>query len=56
MADVGGNIIEVQHRRTWLALAANEATVEITFEARDGDHAHQVLERLAREGFSAQEL
>jgi hypothetical protein len=40
----------VQHRRTGLALAANEATVDITFEARDEAHADEVLDVLTREG------
>ncbi len=50
LAKAGANIVEVQHRRTWLALAANEATVDITFEARDEAHANEVLDRLTREG------
>lgn len=51
MADAGGNIIEVQHQRTWLALAANEATVDIVFEARDARHAQHVLDALVSAGF-----
>ncbi|MDB5641249.1 MAG: putative threonine dehydratase [Hyphomicrobiales bacterium] len=54
MAQTGANVIEVQHRRTGLALAANEATVEITFESRGAEHARDVLDVLAREGFDAQ--
>jgi threonine dehydratase len=50
LAKAGANIVEVQHRRTWLALAANEATVDITFEARDEAHADEVLDVLTREG------
>ena len=46
MAQAGANIIEVQHRRNWLALAANEATVDIVFEARDRAHAQGVIEAL----------
>jgi threonine dehydratase len=51
IADAGANIIEVQHQRTWLALAANEATVDIVFEARDAAHADEVLATLTARGF-----
>jgi threonine dehydratase len=50
LAKASANIVEVQHRRTGLALAANEATVDITFEARDEAHADEVLDVLTREG------
>jgi threonine dehydratase len=56
LAQAGANVVEVQHRRTWLALAANEATVDITFEARDATHAQQVLETLANNGLPAETL
>jgi threonine dehydratase len=56
LAQAGANIVEVQHRRTWLALAANEATVDITFEARDAAHAQSVLDDLARNGLPAETL
>ncbi|MDB5508211.1 MAG: putative threonine dehydratase [Hyphomicrobiales bacterium] len=52
VAEAGGNIIEVQHQRTWLALAANEATVDVVFEARDAHHAETVLAALVSAGFS----
>ncbi|MDO9443315.1 MAG: threonine ammonia-lyase [Beijerinckiaceae bacterium] len=51
MANAGANIIEVQHQRTWLALAANEATVDVVYEARDAAHAEDVLDALRSAGF-----
>lgn len=56
LAHAGANIVDVQHRRTWLELAANEATVDITFEARDAAHAQSVLDALAQAGLPAQTL
>ncbi|MDB5649743.1 MAG: putative threonine dehydratase [Hyphomicrobiales bacterium] len=51
IADAGANIIEVQHQRNWLALSANEATVDVVFEARDAAHADDVLATLRARGF-----
>lgn len=51
LAQAGANVIEVQHQRTWLTLAANEATIDVVFEARDAHHADAVITALRTHGY-----
>ena len=54
LRDCGANIMEIQHHRTLLALPAKEASLEISFEARDREHGRAVVAALAAAGFSPQ--
>jgi threonine dehydratase len=51
LRDFGANIIEIQHHRTLLALPAKEASIEITFETREREHAHTIVDALRAAGF-----
>ncbi len=52
LRDFGANIMEIQHHRTLLALPAKEASIEITFESRDREHARAVVDALRAAGFA----
>ena len=54
IADAGANILEIHHSRTSLALLAKDASLEITFEARDGAHAELVVKAIRDAGFEPQ--
>jgi threonine dehydratase len=50
----GGNILEVSHRRTVLEIPAKGASLDITFEARDGGHAEDIIAALRRRGYGVE--
>ncbi|MBR0757125.1 threonine ammonia-lyase [Bradyrhizobium jicamae] len=52
LADVGANIIEVSHQRTFSDLPAKATLLELVIETRDRAHLEEVLLRLGQEGFS----
>ena len=52
MRDFGANIIEIQHHRTLLALPAKEASIEVSFEAREREHAQSIVDALRAAGFN----
>ncbi|WP_141703351.1 threonine ammonia-lyase [Methylobrevis pamukkalensis] len=52
----GGNILEVSHRRTVLDIPAKGASLDITFEARNGQHAEEVCEALRARGYEVTRL
>lgn len=56
LRDCGANIMEIQHHRTLLALPAKEASLEISFEARDREHGESVVAALVAAGFTPQVL
>ena len=56
LRDCGANIMEIQHHRTLLALPAKEASLEISFEARDREHGESVVAALVAAGFAPQVL
>jgi len=49
--ELGANILEVDHRRLFLDVPAKGAKVDITVEARDRDHAEQIMRALAQGGY-----
>jgi threonine dehydratase len=51
IGDAGGNILEVSHRRTILDIPAKGASLDVTFEARDGHHAAAIREKLKGRGY-----
>jgi threonine dehydratase len=48
---LGGNILEVDHRRLFLDVPAKGAKLDVTIETRDCGHAEEICEALAAEGY-----
>jgi threonine dehydratase len=53
LAEVGANIIEVSHQRTFSDLPAKGTLLEVVIETRDRAHLEDVMTRLGEAGFSA---
>jgi threonine dehydratase len=54
IGSAGGNILEVSHRRTALAIPAKGASLDITLEARDGGHAEEIIAALRGRGYGVE--
>lgn len=54
IGDMGGNILEVEHHRTFLKVPAKGATLDVVFETRDGAHAAEIIVALESRGFSVE--
>jgi threonine dehydratase len=52
IGDAGANIVEVRHQRAFATVAVRAAEVEFVIETRGADHAHAVVEALARAGLA----
>jgi threonine dehydratase len=52
LADVGANVLEVEHERTATRLDVGEVEVFVVVETRGPDHAAEVTAALTRAGFS----
>lgn len=50
VADLKGNVVDVEHHRTGLPLGVEQAEVQLTLEVQNRDHAAQVIERLTTLG------
>jgi threonine dehydratase len=53
LAEVGANIIEVSHQRTFSDLPAKATLLELVIETRDRAHLDDVMTRLSASGFKA---
>ncbi len=51
VGDHGGNILDVFHRRLSTNVPAKSATLELSFEARDARHAHDIVAAVRDAGF-----
>lgn len=51
ISDLGANVLEVDHRRLSVTLPARSATLELTIEARDAQHAEDVIAAIRTAGF-----
>lgn len=51
IGSMGGNILEVEHHRTFLKVPAKGATLDVVIETRDGAHARQIIGALEAKGF-----
>jgi len=49
----GANILEVSHSRMFVHVPAKGTTLDVTFEAKDAEHASKIVEKLEAEGFTA---
>ena len=52
LAEVGANIIEVSHQRTFSDLPAKATLLELVIETRDRAHLEDVLTKLGAAGFA----
>jgi len=52
VANLGGNIVEVQHQRLFSALSANMTEVELVIEAQDMTHGEAIVAGLEANGVS----
>jgi threonine dehydratase len=51
LGELGANILEVDHRRRFLDVPAKGARLDVTVEARDRDHAHDIMRALDGAGY-----
>ncbi|HEY0267251.1 MAG TPA: threonine ammonia-lyase [Rhizomicrobium sp.] len=51
IADAGGNVLEVNHHRMMVGTPAKSTTLGLVVEARDAEHAQEIRDRLAAQGF-----
>ena len=56
IADLGGNIVEVQHERWYRDVPVRLAQIEVLIEVRSGGAGHTIAEGLADQGFPARIL
>jgi threonine dehydratase len=56
VADLGANVLQVDHRRLSVSLPARSATLELTFEARSAGHAEEVVAALRKAGLDPEIL
>ncbi len=51
IGDLDGNILDVSHHRLFLDVPAKGASLDVTMETRDAEHAQQIIEMLRGRGF-----
>jgi threonine dehydratase len=51
LGELGANILEVDHRRRFLDVPAKGARLDVTVEARDSDHARDIMRALHGAGY-----
>lgn len=56
IGDMGGNILEVEHHRTFLKVPAKGATLDVVFETRDGAHANEIIAALESRAFVVERM
>jgi threonine dehydratase len=56
VGDHGGNILDVFHRRLSTNVPAKSATLELSFEARDAQHAESIVAAIRAAGFDCSVL
>lgn len=54
--ELGANILEVTHRRTFLSVPAKGVLIDLTIETRGRDHAASILASLAQDGLKPQRI
>lgn len=53
---MGGNVLEVEHHRTFLKVPAKGATLDVVFETRDGAHAQEIIAALEALDYAVERL
>lgn len=56
LGELGANILEVTHRRTFLSVPAKGVSLDVTLEARDAAHAAEIFTRLDAFGYSPRRI
>ncbi len=56
IGDRGGNILEVDHHRTFLNVPVKGASIDITIETRDAAHANEIIMAIESAGHSVEHL
>ncbi|KAF0230890.1 MAG: hypothetical protein FD175_1337 [Beijerinckiaceae bacterium] len=56
LGDLGANILEVTHRRTFLSVPAKGVSLDVTVETRDAEHAAAIVARLEADGYSVRRI
>ena len=51
LGELGANILEVTHRRTFLSVPAKGVSLDVTVETRDAGHAEDILRKLEAQGY-----
>lgn len=51
LGELGANILEVDHKRTFLDVPAKGARLDVTVEARDSQHAEEIMAAMAEDGY-----
>lgn len=52
LGDLGANILEVAHKRTFLDVPAKGARLDVTVETRDRMHAEEIIAAMAADGYN----
>lgn len=56
IGDLGGNVLEVDHHRTFLNVPVKGASIDITIETRDASHAHDIIKGIEACGYAVEHL
>ncbi|WP_296521711.1 threonine ammonia-lyase [Rhodoplanes sp.] len=56
LGEHGANILEVEHHRLFLDVPAKGAKVDVTVEARDRAHAHEIVQAFAENGYQPEKI
>jgi threonine dehydratase len=54
MADLGANIVDVEHRRDLPGVALKSTMLEVSLETRDAEHSDEVMAALRSNGFTVE--
>jgi threonine dehydratase len=54
LGEVGANIVEVSHQRTFSDLPAKGTLLEVVIETRDREHLNETVSRLRTAGFEVE--
>jgi threonine dehydratase len=55
LADLGLNVVDIEHHRSGVRLAVDEVEVHMTTETRDPEHRAEILDALRAAGYRAEE-
>ena len=56
LGELGANILEVTHRRTFLSVPAKGVSLDVTVETRNAAHAAEIVARLEADGYSVHRI
>ena len=56
LGELGANILEVEHKRLFLNVPAKGASLDVTVETRDSDHAANILKALNGDGYAVEAI